>query len=120
MELAVHTLGCKLNQSESSAIAAQFESEGFQVTTLKQGGDVVLINSCTVTETADQECRKLVRRALRANPEAFVIVTGCYAQLQPEEVASIDGVDMVFGFRREIQGAGIGGGPKKKASPTWK
>jgi len=120
MELAVHTLGCKLNQSETSAIATNFESNGFQVTNLKRGGDVVLINSCTVTETADQECRKLVRRALRANPEAFVIVTGCYAQLQPEEVASIDGVDLVLGSAEKYQALELAGDLEKRDVPLVK
>ncbi len=120
MELAVHTLGCKLNQSETSTVAADFESQGFQVTTLKNGGDVVFINSCTVTETADQECRKLVRRALRANPETFVIVSGCYAQLQPEEVASIEGVDLVLGSSEKWDALKLAGDFKKRSTPFIK
>ena len=120
MELAVHTLGCKLNQSETSAIATNFESNGFQVTNLKRGGDVVLINSCTVTETADQECRKLVRRALRSNPQAFVIVTGCYAQLQPEDVASIDGVDLVLGSAEKYEALELAGNLEKRDVPLVK
>lgn len=117
MELAIHTLGCKLNQAETSAVASTFEDSGFQVTTLKEGGDVVFINSCTVTETADQECRKLVRRSLRANPEAFIIVTGCYAQLQPEEVASIDGVDLVLGSAEKWRALELAGDLKKRDVP---
>ena len=117
MDLAIHTLGCKLNQAESAAIATDFEQSGFQVTALKEGGDVVLINSCTVTETADQECRKLVRRALRANPEAYVIVTGCYAQLRPEEVASIEGVDLVLGSAEKWRALELAGDMKKRDTP---
>lgn len=103
--LAVHTLGCKLNQAETSAVGQRFAARGFEVGELRGGGggDVVLINSCTVTETAEVECRKLVRRALRHNPAAFVIVTGCYAQLRAEEVASIEGVDLVLGSAEKHQ-----------------
>lgn len=101
--VALHTLGCKLNYAESSTIAERFRREGFRVVELSEGGDVVVINSCTVTENADRECRQVVRRALRANPDAYVIVTGCYAQLKPEEIASMDGVDMVLGSAEKFQ-----------------
>jgi threonylcarbamoyladenosine tRNA methylthiotransferase MtaB len=102
--VALHTLGCKLNYAESSAIGAAFAERGFGVVELgSAGADVVVVNSCTVTENADRECRQVVRRALRANPHAFVIVTGCYAQLQPEEIASIDGVDLVLGSAEKFR-----------------
>lgn len=117
MQLAVHTLGCKLNQSETSAIGSQFRANGFDVVELKEGGDVVFINSCTVTETADHECRKLVRRALRKNPDAFVIVAGCYAQLQPEEVASIEGVDLVLGTAEKHRALELAGDLVKRDTP---
>lgn len=97
MKVGLHTLGCKLNQAETSVIGSRFAARGFELTHLQDDADVVFINSCTVTETAEKECRRLVRGALRRNPAAFVIVTGCYAQLRPEEVASIDGVDLVLG-----------------------
>jgi threonylcarbamoyladenosine tRNA methylthiotransferase MtaB len=95
--IALHTLGCKLNYAETSTIAGGFERRGYRVVEFGSPADVIVINSCTVTESADRECRQMVRRALRANPGAFVIVTGCYAQLKPEEIASIDGVDAVLG-----------------------
>jgi threonylcarbamoyladenosine tRNA methylthiotransferase MtaB len=102
-QVALHTLGCKLNYAESSAIGAAFARRGFAIVELGAPADVIVINSCTVTENADRECRQVVRRALRANPEAFVIVTGCYAQLQPEEIASIDGVDLVLGSAEKFR-----------------
>jgi threonylcarbamoyladenosine tRNA methylthiotransferase MtaB len=101
--VALHTLGCKLNYAESSTIAASFARRGFDVVDLGAHADVIVINSCTVTENADRECRQVVRRALRANPNAYVIVTGCYAQLQPEEIASIDGVDLVLGSAEKFR-----------------
>lgn len=101
--VALHTLGCKLNYAETSAIGERFRREGYRVVEFGNASDVILINSCTVTEGADRECRQLVRRALRANPDAFVIVTGCYAQLQPEEIASIDGVDLVLGTAEKFK-----------------
>lgn len=103
MRASFHTLGCKLNHAETSAIGERFRREGFEITDFGAAADVIVINSCTVTENADRECRQLVRRALRANPDAFVIVTGCYAQLQPEEIASIDGVDMVLGSAEKFR-----------------
>ena len=101
--VALHTLGCKLNYAETSAIGERFRANGFDLTELGQDSDVVLINSCSVTENADRECRQLVRRALRKNPDACVIVTGCYAQLKPEEIASIEGVDYVLGSSEKFR-----------------
>lgn len=76
MKVGLHTLGCKLNQAETSVIGSRFAARGFELTHLQDDADVVFINSCTVTETAEKECRRLVRGALRRNPAAFVIVTG--------------------------------------------
>jgi len=101
--ISLHTLGCKLNYAETSTIGDRFRREGFEILEFGAPSDVIVINSCTVTENADRECRQLVRRALRANPAAFVVVTGCYAQLQPEEIASIDGVDMVLGSAEKFR-----------------
>ncbi len=101
--VSLHTLGCKLNYAETSTIGDRFRREGFDIIEFGAPSDVIVINSCTVTENADRECRQLVRRALRANPDAFVVVTGCYAQLQPEEIASIDGVDMVLGSAEKFR-----------------
>lgn len=95
--VSLHTLGCKLNHAETSAIGERFAGAGYGLVEFGGRSDIVVINSCSVTENADKECRQLVRRALRANPDAFVVVTGCYAQLQPEELASIEGVDLVAG-----------------------
>lgn len=101
--VALYTLGCKLNYAETSAIGASFARGGFDVVEFASPADVVVINSCTVTENADRECRQIVRRALRNNPSAYVIVTGCYAQLQPERIASIDGVDLVVGSSEKFR-----------------
>ena len=95
--VAFHTLGCKLNYSETSSLAGQFRERGYDVVPLGDQADLIVVNTCTVTENADTECRKIIRRGLKGAPEAAVVVTGCYAQLQPEEIASIDGVRAVFG-----------------------
>jgi len=96
-KVALHTLGCKLNFSETSTIGNQFINNGYSVVDFKDNADVYVFNTCTVTENAERECRQLIRRALRKNPAAYIIVTGCYAQLRPYEIASIEGVDAVLG-----------------------
>ena len=101
--VALHTLGCKLNFSETSTIGNEFIENGFKIVDQKEKADVYLFNTCTVTENAERECRQLVRRALRSNPEAYIIVTGCYAQLRPDEIASIDGVDAVLGSNEKFK-----------------
>jgi threonylcarbamoyladenosine tRNA methylthiotransferase MtaB len=95
--VAFHTLGCKLNFAETSAIGLQLRAAGFTRKEFEEGADVVVINTCSVTENADRECKTVVRRALQKNPNAFVAIIGCYAQLRPEEIAQIDGVDLVLG-----------------------
>ncbi|MBI4947524.1 MAG: tRNA (N(6)-L-threonylcarbamoyladenosine(37)-C(2))-methylthiotransferase MtaB [Bacteroidetes bacterium] len=95
--VAFHTLGCKLNFAETSTLARQFEQNGFIKTDFENGADIFVINTCSVTEDANRDCRRFVRMALRNSPDAFVIVTGCYAQLKPEEIADIKGVDLVIG-----------------------
>ncbi len=95
--VALHTLGCKLNYSETSTMGRLLEKEGFATKSFDEKADVYVINTCSVTDNADKECRQLVRRIQRKSPEAMVVVTGCYAQLKPEEVAAIPGVDMVLG-----------------------
>lgn len=102
MNIAFYTLGCKLNYAETSQLQAQFERHGHTVVDFGSPADAVIVNTCTVTETADRECRQVIRRALRVSPEAFVAVTGCYAQLQPEEIATIEGVDAVFGAKEKF------------------
>ncbi|HRI23776.1 MAG TPA: tRNA (N(6)-L-threonylcarbamoyladenosine(37)-C(2))-methylthiotransferase MtaB [Ferruginibacter sp.] len=95
--VALHTLGCKLNFSETSTIGRLLENDGFEKKSFDEVADVYVINTCSVTENADKECRMLVRRIQRKAPEAMVVVTGCYAQLKPQEIASIPGVDLVLG-----------------------
>jgi len=95
--VAFHTLGCKLNFSETSSIRRSFEDKGYGTVNFDEGADIYIINTCSVTDFADKKCRYEVRRALRHNPEAKVVVIGCYAQLKPEEIANIDGVDLVLG-----------------------
>ena len=95
--VALHTLGCKLNYSETSAIERLLENDGFVKKDFTEKADVYVINTCSVTENADKECRQLVRRIQRKAPQAMVVITGCYAQLKPKEIAAIDGVDLVLG-----------------------
>lgn len=95
--VAFHTLGCKLNFSETSTLSRMLENEGFEKTAFENHADVYVINTCSVTDNADKECRQLVRRIQRKAPESLVVITGCYAQLKPKEIASIPGVDMVLG-----------------------
>lgn len=95
--VALHTLGCKLNFSETSTIGRLLENDGFIKKNFNEVADVYVINTCSVTENADKECRQLVRRIQRKAPEAMVVITGCYAQLKPKEIAEIPGVDLVLG-----------------------
>ncbi|MGB5238185.1 MAG: tRNA (N(6)-L-threonylcarbamoyladenosine(37)-C(2))-methylthiotransferase MtaB [Flavobacteriaceae bacterium] len=95
--VAFHTLGCKLNFSETSTIARQFTSEGFDRVGFDSSADIYVINTCSVTENADKQFRSIVRQALKNSPEAFIIAIGCYAQLKPQELASLHGVDLVLG-----------------------
>lgn len=96
-KVAFHTLGCKLNFAETSTISRKFQESGFNKVAFEQAADVYVINTCSVTQNADKECKTIVQRALKQNPDAFVAVVGCYAQLKPEEVAAIPGVDLVLG-----------------------
>ena len=95
--VAFHTLGCKLNFSETSSLSRLLEAEGFEKKEFDSQADVYVINTCSVTENADRECRHLVRRIQRRAPASFVVITGCYAQLKPKEIAEIPGVDLVLG-----------------------
>lgn len=96
-KIAFHTLGCKLNFSETSSLANQAIDAGYQRVDMDEQADVYVINTCSVTENADKECRYIVRKIKRTAPESNVIIIGCYAQLKPKEIAEIDGVDMVLG-----------------------
>ena len=95
--VSFHTLGCKLNFSETSSIKRQFEDNGYTAIDFEEGADIYVINTCSVTDFADKKCRYEVRRALKYSPEAKVVVIGCYAQLKPEEISNIEGVDLVLG-----------------------
>ena len=97
--VAVYTLGCKVNQYESSSLAWLFQERGYQVVDFAEEADVYIINTCTVTHQGDRKSRQLIRRAVKANPNAFVAVTGCYAQVSPDEALKIPGVDLVVGTR---------------------
>jgi threonylcarbamoyladenosine tRNA methylthiotransferase MtaB len=95
--VAFHTLGCKLNFSETSSLSRLLETEGFKKKEFDDLADVYVINTCSVTDNADKECRQLVRRIQRKAPESLVVITGCYAQLKPKEISEIPGVDLVLG-----------------------
>ncbi len=101
--VAFETLGCKLNFSETSSMRRDFENEGFELTEFTDPADIYIINTCSVTLDANSACRKTVRQALRRNPDAFVAVVGCYAQLEPEEIAQIEGVDVVLGAKEKFK-----------------
>ena len=96
-------MGCKLNFSETSAIARSFEGSGFERVNFEQAADIYLINTCSVTEHADKKCRKVVKEALKLNPAAFIAIIGCYAQLKPQEIAEIPGVDVVLGASEKFR-----------------
>ncbi|MGV0928327.1 MULTISPECIES: tRNA (N(6)-L-threonylcarbamoyladenosine(37)-C(2))-methylthiotransferase MtaB [unclassified Empedobacter] len=95
--VAFHTLGCKLNFSETSTIARNLKDNGYQKVEFTDSANVYVINTCSVTANADKECRTIVKNAMKANPEGFVVVVGCYAQLKPQEIAEMEGVDLVLG-----------------------
>lgn len=100
--VAFHTLGCKLNFAETSTIARQLTDAGYQKVNFDEPAQVYVINTCSVTENADRECKLHVKRAMKANPEGLVVVLGCYAQLKPEEISAIDGVDLVLGAKEKF------------------
>jgi threonylcarbamoyladenosine tRNA methylthiotransferase MtaB len=101
--VSLYTLGCKLNFAESSTIAQQLEKNGFERKQFHEGADLYVINTCSVTDHADRKCKKVVSEALRHNPNAYIVVVGCYAQLKPEEISNIPGVDMVLGAAEKFQ-----------------
>ena len=107
-KVAFYTLGCKLNFSETSTIARNFEDQGFAKVDFADTPDIFVINTCSVTENADKKCKQVVKKALQVNPLAFVVMIGCYAQLKPTQISDIPGVDL--GGRRIIK--------KNPLSPT--
>ena len=100
--VAFHTLGCKLNFSETATISRDFICHGFEKVDYRDEADIYVLNTCSVTENADKEARKLIRQAKRRNPESSVAVIGCYAQLKPNDIAAITGVDMVLGAEEKF------------------
>lgn len=102
-KVAFYTLGCKLNFSETSTIARSFKDEGFQRVDFKENADIYVINTCSVTENADKRFKSIVKQAQKVNPEAFVAAIGCYAQLKPEELADVNGVDLVLGATEKFK-----------------
>ena len=123
--VSFHTLGCKLNFSESSTLAREFEEGGFERVPATAEADIYVINSCSVTEHADKKCRNIIRRLHRRNPSAIIAVTGCYAQLKPDEIAAIEGVDIVLSnndkgdlYKRVVELSGHGGKPQVYSCET--
>ena len=102
-KVAFYTLGCKLNFSETSTIARSFENEGFSRVEFSEKADIYVINTCSVTENADKRFKTIVKQAQKANEEAFLVAVGCYAQLKPEELAAVDGVDLVLGATEKFK-----------------
>ncbi len=101
--VAFYTLGCKLNYSETSSISRMFEQRGYEKVEFNQNPDIFIINTCSVTDNADKKCRKIVREAQQINPEGFVAIIGCYAQLKPKEISEIPGVDAVLGAAEKFR-----------------
>lgn len=101
-KVAFYTLGCKLNFAETSTISRLFEDAGYAKVDFDDDPDIYIINTCSVTEKADSKCKQLVRKALRINPNAFITIIGCYAQLKPEEISKISGVDLVLGANEKF------------------
>ncbi|WP_394971389.1 tRNA (N(6)-L-threonylcarbamoyladenosine(37)-C(2))-methylthiotransferase MtaB [uncultured Croceitalea sp.] len=102
-KVAFYTLGCKLNFSETSTIARSFDSEGFDRVDFSENADIYVINTCSVTENADKRFKTIVKQAQKTNPDAFVAAVGCYAQLKPEQLAAVDGVDLVLGATEKFK-----------------
>jgi len=100
--VAYHTLGCKLNFSETSTISRQFDAHDFSKKEFHESADVYVINTCSVTENADKECKQLIKRAKKNNPDATIVITGCYAQLKPQQIAQLEGVDIVIGANEKF------------------
>ena len=116
--VAFHTLGCKLNFAETSTIAKDFYTAGFVTVPYAEKADVYVINTCSVTENADRECRNIVGRALRANPDGFIVVVGCYAQLKPEQIMEMPGVDLVLGATEKFNVTQFLGALEKQQGPA--
>ena len=102
-KVAFYTLGCKLNFSETSTIARSFTDEGFDRVDFSEKADMYVINTCSVTENADRRFKDIVKQAQKGNPDAFIAAVGCYAQLKPQELADVNGVDLVLGATEKFK-----------------
>ena len=113
-----YTLGCKLNFSETSTISRDLEEDGYAKIDFELGADIYVINTCSVTDQADKKCRNIVRKALKYNPNAFIVVVGCYAQLKPKEISTIEGVDLVLGAQEKFNISNYLKDTEKKKKPV--
>ncbi|MFC2137123.1 tRNA (N(6)-L-threonylcarbamoyladenosine(37)-C(2))-methylthiotransferase MtaB, partial [Bacteroidota bacterium] len=102
-KVAFYTLGCKLNYSETSTISRDFEKRGYSKVNFSSKADIYVINTCSVTELADKKCRNAIRRAIKTSPNAKIIAFGCYAQLNPEIISKIEGVDLILGNHEKFK-----------------
>ena len=103
MKIAFHTLGCKLNYSETSFILKDFQNDGMKITNFFEEADIYVINTCSVTENADKECNQIVKKVKKINPQSIVVIMGCYAQLKPEKISKIKGVNLVIGSNEKFK-----------------
>lgn len=117
-KVAFYTLGCKLNYSESSTISRMFEEKGYKKVEFNENPDIFIINTCSVTENADKKCKKIVKEATKINPDGYVAIIGCYAQLKPKEIAEIEGVDAVLGAAEKFRLIDLIGDFKKEKTAT--
>lgn len=113
-KVVFHTLGCKLNFAESSAISRSLPEEHFERVSTDEKADIYIINTCSVTDAADKKCRQAVKKFIHRSPEAFIAVVGCYAQLRPNDISSIPGVDLVLGSSEKFNLSGYLLNPEKK------
>jgi threonylcarbamoyladenosine tRNA methylthiotransferase MtaB len=115
--VSLHTLGCRLNQAETAIIAEELKKQGFEIVPYNQPSDLTVINTCTVTEQADSKCRQAVRQTIRKNPDTFVAVVGCYAQMAVDVISKIDGVDLIMGNEHKLKLPSYLDGLQKNAQP---
>jgi threonylcarbamoyladenosine tRNA methylthiotransferase MtaB len=116
-KVAFHTLGCKLNFAETSTISRSFTDEIFERVPANSKADIYVINTCSVTDSADKKCRQAIKKFINLSPDAFIAVVGCYAQLKPQEISSIPGVDLVLGTHEKFDIPGYLNGSLKKQKP---
>src|SRR5512137_2402926 len=116
-KIAFHTLGCKLNFAETSTIARSFPEDKFERVPANSAADIYIINTCSVTDAADRKCRQAIKKFINLSPGAFIAVVGCYAQLKPQEISAIPGVDLVLGMNEKFDIASYLSDTEKKALP---